>query len=80
MSAWMGSPGHRANILGRSFTQIGAAVAYGPAHDPYWCTDFGAPLAASEAAPVASPPESTTPPPAWEANGGMICEPARSGM
>lgn len=28
MSAWMDSPGHRANILNRQFREIGAAVAF----------------------------------------------------
>lgn len=29
MSAWMDSPGHRANILNRDFREIGVAVAFG---------------------------------------------------
>lgn len=31
VSAWMGSPGHRANILGRSWRELGVAVRFAPA-------------------------------------------------
>lgn len=41
MTAWWGSPGHRANILG-DYTEAGFAVAYGARKDPYWCSTFGA--------------------------------------
>jgi hypothetical protein len=39
MNAWMGSPGHRSNILGRNYTDIG--VAYNPAL--YWTQVFARP-------------------------------------
>jgi uncharacterized protein YkwD len=38
---WMNSPGHRANILNRSFTKVGFGVAYNKNGEPYWCTCFG---------------------------------------
>jgi uncharacterized protein YkwD len=36
MSGWMGSAGHRANILNRSFVHIGVAVVTGGDGRPYW--------------------------------------------
>ncbi|SCF32557.1 Uncharacterized conserved protein YkwD, contains CAP (CSP/antigen 5/PR1) domain [Micromonospora viridifaciens] len=41
MDAWMKSPGHRANILNCSFTEIGVGVAR--SNGPYWTQDFGTP-------------------------------------
>ncbi len=41
MDAWMNSPGHRANILNCSFTEIGVGVAN--SDGPYWTQDFGTP-------------------------------------
>ncbi|MEU0150746.1 CAP domain-containing protein [Micromonospora fulviviridis] len=41
MDAWMNSPGHRANILNCSFTQIGVGVAR--SNGPYWTQDFATP-------------------------------------
>ena len=43
MSAWMGSSGHRANILNPGLTEIGAAVATGSDGRPYWVQVFGNP-------------------------------------
>jgi uncharacterized protein YkwD len=43
MSSWMGSSGHRANILNRGLTEIGAAVANGSDGRPYWVQVFGTP-------------------------------------
>jgi len=43
VAAWMQSPGHRANILSPSFTQIGAGVALtDDGYKCYWVEDFGA--------------------------------------
>lgn len=46
VTAWMNSPGHRANILNGDFTQIGLGLAVGSPVDPAWgatyTTDFGA--------------------------------------
>ena len=39
MTAWMNSPGHRANILNCSYTRLGVGVAYGPG-GPWWTQDF----------------------------------------
>jgi uncharacterized protein YkwD len=36
VAGWMGSPGHRDNILNGAFTQIGVAVAYSDDGTPYW--------------------------------------------
>jgi uncharacterized protein YkwD len=37
---WMGSSGHRANILGSGHTRIGIAVAHAADGTPYWCQQF----------------------------------------
>src|SRR5207302_652516 len=44
MTAWMNSPGHRANILFRGFTEIGIGVysAPGTRYGVYWTQEFGA--------------------------------------
>jgi uncharacterized protein YkwD len=39
--AWMASPEHRANVLGRSFTAIGVGYAHGAA-GAFFVEDFGA--------------------------------------
>lgn len=36
MSSWMGSSGHRANILNSGLTQIGVGLAYSSNGTPYW--------------------------------------------
>lgn len=41
VNAWMNSAGHRANIMNRSFTNVGFGVAYDEKGEPYWCTCFG---------------------------------------
>jgi uncharacterized protein YkwD len=38
--AWMGSSGHRANILRRHHRRIGVAVAKAPNGTLYWCQQF----------------------------------------
>jgi uncharacterized protein YkwD len=43
ISAWMGSSGHRANILNPGLTEIGTAVANGSDGRPYWVQVFGNP-------------------------------------
>jgi uncharacterized protein YkwD len=43
MHGWMGSSGHRANILNSAFTQMGAAVARDAQGRPYWVQVFAAP-------------------------------------
>lgn len=46
VDSWMHSPGHRANILSRSFKEIGVGIAYGTPNRSYgdggtYVTDFG---------------------------------------
>jgi uncharacterized protein YkwD len=41
MDAWMGSAGHRANILDCSALAMGAASAQGDTYGIYWVQDFG---------------------------------------
>lgn len=41
MTAWMNSPGHRANILACSSRAIGVGVGYGGPYGTYWTQDFG---------------------------------------
>ncbi|TKJ25242.1 CAP domain-containing protein [Blastococcus sp. CCUG 61487] len=40
---WMGSPGHRANVLDCTFTVMGAAATVSAAGVRYWTQQFGAP-------------------------------------
>lgn len=43
MAGWMASPGHRANILSASFTEIGIGVKQGGSYGIYWTQVFRAP-------------------------------------
>lgn len=43
MEGWMNSPPHEANILNPNFTEIGVAVAYDSAGEPYYTQVFGHP-------------------------------------
>lgn len=43
VSAWLDSPGHRANILNANYTEIGVAVALNSQGEPYSCQVFGRP-------------------------------------
>jgi len=40
MSAWMNSPGHRANILSKNFTEIGVGIARDKSGTIYWTQQF----------------------------------------
>ncbi|MEO6809744.1 MAG: CAP domain-containing protein, partial [Isosphaeraceae bacterium] len=40
-TAWLASPGHRANILNTNFTEIGLGVAYNSRGEAYYCQTFG---------------------------------------
>jgi uncharacterized protein YkwD len=40
MSGWMNSPGHRANILGSSFCDLGVGLAIYSTYHYYWTQDF----------------------------------------
>jgi uncharacterized YkwD family protein/spore coat assembly protein SafA len=44
MNAWMNSPGHRANILSPSYTQIGVGLAKNQNGSPYWTQEFIKPM------------------------------------
>lgn len=41
VAGWMASPGHRANILNASFSEIGVAIAYSANGEPYYTQVFG---------------------------------------
>jgi uncharacterized protein YkwD len=43
MTAWMNSPGHRANILDPNYTEIGVGIAYDSLGEPYYTQEFGQP-------------------------------------
>jgi uncharacterized protein YkwD len=43
VAGWMGSPGHRANILNANFTQIGVSIALDAKGEPYYTQVFGRP-------------------------------------
>ena len=43
VSAWMGSAGHRANILSANYTEMGAAMSLGANGAIYWVQVFGRP-------------------------------------
>ena len=43
MAAWMNSPGHAANILNGTFTQIGIGLATAPDGTTYWAMELGRP-------------------------------------
>jgi uncharacterized protein YkwD len=42
MTAWMNSPGHKANILNCGYRYIGVGYATGGYYKHYWTQDFGA--------------------------------------
>lgn len=41
MQGWMGSDGHRANLLNCDYVAIGVGLAYDSGGRPYWTQDFG---------------------------------------
>lgn len=43
VAGWMSSPGHKANILSTTYTEIGTAMAPGPNGTVYWVQVFGRP-------------------------------------
>jgi uncharacterized protein YkwD len=60
MDAWMNSAGHRANILGASFTVMGVGVAIDANGDYFWTVDFGS-VADAGTVPVGTTPPTPTP-------------------
>lgn len=53
LSAWQGSPGHNANLLG-NYAVIGIGRALGGPYRVYWVTDFGG-VVIAEPTPTATP-------------------------
>jgi uncharacterized membrane protein YgcG len=49
MAGWMGSPGHRANILNENYCEMGVGLAYSDTNQPYWTQNFGIPVNACPA-------------------------------
>ncbi len=43
VAGWMGSPGHRANILNPAYTELGVGLARAPGGTLYWAADFATP-------------------------------------
>ena len=43
VKCWMDSPGHRANLLMKDYTEIGIGVAKNDKGEPYWTQVFGRP-------------------------------------
>ena len=50
MTGWMNSPGHRANILSTSFSEVGLARV-----GNYWTQNFGRPRNSGSAAGIEQP-------------------------
>ena len=75
MRAWIGSSGHRANIVGR-YTEFGGAVAYGPRNDPYWSVSFASPGRAAPPPGSEVPGDNGT---VTASEGGLLVPPARIG-
>ena len=46
MAGWMGSPGHRGNILNENLCELGVGLAYSDTNEPYWTQNFGMPVSA----------------------------------
>jgi hypothetical protein len=46
LNSWMHSPGHRANILNKNFTELGVGIADDVNGEPYYTQDFGRPVSA----------------------------------
>jgi uncharacterized protein YkwD len=48
ISDWMASPGHRANLLDRGFTEVGVGLKLGGELGSYWVVEFGRPITSPE--------------------------------
>ena len=46
VKSWMESPGHRANILNKTYTEIGVSIVNDADGNPYYTQDFGRPVSA----------------------------------
>jgi len=60
VTAWMESPGHRANLLDPAFTETGIAVKTGGDYGWYWVQEFGRPTASSNPATSNEPSSAPT--------------------
>jgi uncharacterized protein YkwD len=45
---WMASPGHRANLLDKGFTEVGVGIKLGGELGSYWVLEFGRPITSPE--------------------------------
>jgi uncharacterized protein YkwD len=63
MTAWLNSPGHRANLDYPGWVSIGVGAATGGPYGPGWAQVFGATIPDPVATPIASlvPPSATSP-------------------
>jgi uncharacterized protein YkwD len=68
VQAWINSPGHRANILNASFTQIGVSVQYTSQGIPYFSQEFGAATALNPSGPSSAATLATSSSPAPPSN------------
>jgi hypothetical protein len=50
VESWMNSPGHRANILNKHYTEIGVGIARAKHGEPYYTQVFGRPTSAGATA------------------------------
>jgi uncharacterized protein YkwD len=57
---WLNSPGHKANILDPSYTDVGVAVKEGHKSGPFWVLEFGRPITAGDE-PQITPQSSSRP-------------------
>jgi uncharacterized protein YkwD len=55
--AWMGSEGHRANIMQSELTEVGVGHASGGSYGVYWVQVFGTPRSQVPPPPPAMPPD-----------------------
>jgi uncharacterized protein YkwD len=63
MTAWINSPGHRANIENPSFRSIGVGAAADAGGTIYWVQDFASGAAVGVSPPPPPPPPAPPPPP-----------------
>ncbi len=52
---WLNSPGHKANILDPSYTDVGVAIKEGTKSGPFWVLEFGRPITAGDEIQTTAP-------------------------
>ncbi len=62
VNGWLGSPGHKANIVNANYTSTGVGVASNGGGELYWTQSFGNDVSGSTPPPAPSPPAPTPPP------------------